>query len=391
MKRLRHRALVDVSPLTIATDSSSPLPTTSTRRRLDNWVPATLSAGVAPFHYGLRKALQPKSFRSACRRPPDFGDFQHGRGWKDSVHQLLEAANIPPTHKANVFLTKEDALYLLEMVWLLTMFSKLREMGITTAQTTHESWRFAGKNMNCAWGFYFFSRHAANTNGNEFTIMETSPRMTVKPISLRGSSNYPTLFPKYRSKNYMKQVWTRFWSNNSRLAPQSLSGVLSLIPQILPKTKPTLWKLRRGSRQKKVSYRGAGSKSWNDMGHKTAGDVKRLDWLDQKFTQLGSQQEIHDMNSSDGRSVSSSRCRMFCADGSQLLLNLEEWILWSLFLVIDDDEGNFYVWKDSHLLVFYPWDALCGMADFLVWEPVVPRDIAFSLFTSIFNMHVLSI
>lgn len=69
-------------------------------------------------------------------------------------------------------MTKDDLLYLQEMVWLRVTFSELHEKVIAETQTTHESWNVAGKNMNSTWDVSFFIRHAANINENRFTILE---------------------------------------------------------------------------------------------------------------------------------------------------------------------------------------------------------------------------
>lgn len=69
-------------PLTIRTGSAAPLPTVPTRHRYDGRVPAILSVGVALLHYVLNKVVLPRLLRSACHRPPEFGDFKHRRDGK---------------------------------------------------------------------------------------------------------------------------------------------------------------------------------------------------------------------------------------------------------------------------------------------------------------------
>lgn len=69
----------------------------------------------------------------------------------------MEAAQIPSTHRAHVFQTKEEVLCLWEMVWLGATFSELLEKSCTATQTTHALCNYAGKNMNGAWGVSFLA------------------------------------------------------------------------------------------------------------------------------------------------------------------------------------------------------------------------------------------
>lgn len=136
--------------MVIVTDSASPLSTVSILRRLGDAVAGTLPVGGAILQHALKNAVLLRFYRSTCRRPTGFGHFQHRRGTKGSVHQLLKADHITSSHRANVFMTKEEVLYLREIVWQCVKFWELWEKSTTGSKTTHESCNFPARSKNSA-------------------------------------------------------------------------------------------------------------------------------------------------------------------------------------------------------------------------------------------------
>lgn len=130
----RHRGVHSARPA-----ASSSMTTATGRPLSHDFVSVSLPVEADPLQNAQKKVVLSNSFRSVCRRAPGF-DWSH-MSQRDprNVHQLLDAAHIPPAHRTYVFLTFEELYCLRQLVWLRATFMESRAHDVTTTQTTSES------------------------------------------------------------------------------------------------------------------------------------------------------------------------------------------------------------------------------------------------------------
>lgn len=89
-----------------------------------------------------------------------------------SVHNLSGALQGPISHYVQVFLTKEDVLFIPEQVLLRGRFCALKVNGLLPNIPEDEAWKFTGEQLQSAWSVVFFEKCSARILGRTYTVME---------------------------------------------------------------------------------------------------------------------------------------------------------------------------------------------------------------------------
>lgn len=82
-------------------------------------------------------------------------------GKRQDVHELLQAAHNPcPSSRAHAFQSKEDVLYIQDLVWLSALALELKDLGLMSAKTVQDTWSAASSLVQGGWGPGYFGKHS---------------------------------------------------------------------------------------------------------------------------------------------------------------------------------------------------------------------------------------
>lgn len=87
-----------------------------------------------------------------CRLPISFPASQWFPDWSASVFMLLQAVHIPFSHRAHVFLTKDDVLYMFNLKCLRAITKHISDLVMFIATTVQKKWYGTPRHMRSGSG-----------------------------------------------------------------------------------------------------------------------------------------------------------------------------------------------------------------------------------------------
>lgn len=162
--------------------------------------------------------------------------------WKHSeryyVHKVLQAAHIPLSHRAHLFLSKEYVLYIQNLAWLRATALELIDLGITSTSQSKKAWlslrvRYKMGALLLTLGSILF----------QLTVRVTPSWRTLLNTSLT-----------WKSKGSVQNFWPPSQHNHS----QSSSCSLSFLTHLLMKeaVEKCWWSFLKSSYQCQSTFEG---------------------------------------------------------------------------------------------------------------------------------------